>query len=268
MPDSYLDFHDKPKRKFSFTFILVIISVITGHLLIFSYYKGYLPHYTIQVDGNTLTFVRDDPKYLAEQAALEAEANRQIYRINGQEVTQQEYEQALQQQQQQAENQPQTNNAVIQVEPFPEPVKAKPMIADGQVRKCLDAQNHPVYQTQPCETNGYKTAKVLTQNDGNVSQSQTYNYKQAEQRKEANQTYTVDGRQVSKAEYDAVIERNKRVEAQNASNKAEYCKSLQSRREYIQSQQRVNSTQYWRDQYTEASKEWQTKCLSSSQGWS
>ncbi|WP_028450137.1 hypothetical protein [Chitinibacter tainanensis] len=266
------DYHFEPyerKSDFSQAKLIIIFSLISLIVLYLAYTQGLLPHYTLVVEGNTVTFVRDDPAYLAEQKKIE-DANRQIYKVNGVEVSEEEYNAALQHNQRMAEQQ-------IQSQTQPEnPQQSAPEESDqyhsgsnevptGQAVKCLDASNRVVYQAQPCSATGLRKTDMGI---GAVSNAQTYSYKDAEARKEANTVYKVDGRVVSKAEFDAVQEHNKRVKKQNEAQRAQYCQSLEQRRENLRSMQRVDSNQWYRDEYNRLSKEWQDKCLGWTQAWS
>jgi hypothetical protein len=238
----------QPKRKIPILLIGCIVSTAT---IIFAYANDLLPHYTATIDGMTITLARDDPRYLAEQAALEAEASRQIYRINGTEVSEFEYRQALanQQNQQPMQEQMTTLDVDQRAQPSQQAQNEYSDVHNGQTRKCIDAQGKVIYQTETCFSKGYKTQKLIQANDGAVSTA-TYSYKQEPQPQV--QTTTAQN-QV------ATMGGTKSSGTQSGSDSE--CKYLEARRESIRSLQRYNSTQSLRDEYADVSKQWQKRCL-------
>lgn len=237
--------------------ILLIGCIVSSATIIFAYVNDLLPHYTATIDGTTITLVRDDPKYLAEQAALEAEANRQIYRINGVEVSESEYRQVLaQQQNQQATEAQQT---LLEVPTDHQPTQQAQNdysdVPNGQTRKCIDSQGKVIYQTETCSSKGYKTQKLIQANDGAVSTA-TYSYKQEQQRQDPQPQVQTPSTQTQVVTMGG-------TKSGTQSGRDSECKYLESRRESIRSLQRYNSTQSLRDEYADVSKQWQKRCLSS-----
>ncbi|WP_410498292.1 hypothetical protein [Chitinibacter sp. S2-10] len=236
--------HRQPARKIPF---LLIACCITSALLIYAYTNDHLPHYTMTIDGTTITMTRIDPKYLAEQAALEAEANRQIYRINGVEVSQEQYEQALDSQNTAntpAENEPQQIQYAEQARPKQQTSVDRSDYANGQPRKCIDGNGRAVYQTETCASKGFKTDKMLSSADVAVSDALTHRYKHEAQQQADSQPENV----VS-------------MGSQKVDRRAANCDHLEEQRESIRVAQRHNSNQSIRDAYASVSNEYH-KCLS------
>nr|WP_315168348.1 hypothetical protein [uncultured Deefgea sp.] len=219
-----------------FKLYLFIACLCSMSFLYFLSLKGYLPHYTLMIDGNKWEWVRDDPKYLASLAPKplgEVDLhNQQIIAKNKAEFERRQADQ--QQYVQEVQNSIQSS---VESQPVQQATQT------GVITKCLSAAGRVVYQEQACEATGLKPVKVLSETELKGSRADAQN--------------TQILKQVTENNYQpAVASINP-----NGKQDSEYCRDIESQRENIRSQQRINSRQWHRDEYTRLSKRWQAECL-------
>ncbi|WP_297574484.1 hypothetical protein [uncultured Deefgea sp.] len=218
---------------------MVVFFCILSAALFGAYRAGVLPHYTFLIDDNKIEFIRDDVKYLAEQAqkgeAID-DANRKVIAANRQALN--AY----------AENTPDSGSTleIQHADPSDHTIVTNGYQSETanstQIVKCLSAEGRVVYQTSHCVDNGLTPVKVLSQPELQHSRADAF------------QTNAVSS---SPETYSPAIAR-----INNESKRdSPYCKNIESERERIRVQQRVNSTQYLRDQYNRLSKIWHDDCF-------
>ena len=221
------------------TLPLAVFFCILSAVLFGAYRAGALPHYTFLIDGNNIEFIRDDAKYLAEQAqkgeAID-DANRKIIATNRKALN--AY----------TENS-QDSGSILEVQ------QANPsdrtIVTNGypsesansaQVVKCLSAEGRIVYQASNCSDDGLTPIKVLTQAQLQYSSADAF------QARAGN---------TSPEPYSPAIARINHESKRDSP----HCKNIAAARERIREQQRANSTQYLRDEYRHLSQIWHNDCF-------
>ncbi|MBM5575632.1 hypothetical protein [Deefgea sp. CFH1-16] len=218
---------------------IIVFAGILSAALLGAYRADVLPHYTFLIDGNKVELIRDDAKYLAEQAqkgeAID-EANRKIIAANRKTLdayaeNTQDLDSTLEVQ----HSDPSSRTIVIN--------HHQPAVANSaQVVKCLSDEGRVVYQASNCLDNGLTPVKVLSTSELQHSRADAF---------QTNATST------SADPYKPAIARINNESKRNSP----YCKNIESERERIRAQQRANSTQYLRDQYNQLSKIWYDDCF-------
>ncbi len=223
----------KPKSKF-WVFFFFGFGLLTITLLL-AYKTNNLPHWTLIIDGNKWEWVRDDPKYLAQQAQKPLDDvdayNQQVIANN---------KAAFEQRQ---ADQQHVEQALAEIESREEPPQVQQTTQTGIITKCLNAAGRVVYQENNCESTGLKPVKVLSQTELKGSRADAQNTE-------------ILQRNIEQEYKPAVVAINP-----DEKRNSEYCRDIDSQRENIRSQQRISSRQWHRDEYTRLSKIWQSECL-------
>lgn len=228
---------NKPSRFWPLFFMG--FGLLAGVLLL-AHKTGNLPHYTLMIDGNKWEWVRDDAKYLASLPPKPLDEvdlhNQQIIAANRAAFAKRS-EQANQQ------GQPVIGEAqqVAEINNAPQPFYPAPRT--GQITKCQTNSGRVVYQEQDCFTTGLKPVKVLSSAELTDSRADAQN--------------TQILHQVTENNYQPAVASLNPDEKRNS----QHCRDIESQRDNIRSQQRINSRQWHRDEYTRLSKLWQSDCL-------
>lgn len=236
--DMNLSEYSKSKRS-NFLPLLFFFFIALAAALYLLEKSGNLPHYTLLIDGNKWEWVRDDPKHLASLPPKPLDEvdlhNQQIIAKNKAEFDRRQTGEFHQSEPQASEQTQQINQATQQTQQITQQT--------GVITKCLTSSGRVVYQEQSCQSAGLKPVKVLSETELKGSRADVQNTKILNQVTENNYQPAV-----------ASINPNGKQDSQ-------YCRDIESQRENIRSQQRINSRQWHRDEYTRLSKIWQSECL-------
>ncbi|WP_297574482.1 hypothetical protein [uncultured Deefgea sp.] len=133
----------RPAPRSKFIPALLVVCLLCSSLLLWAYFSGRLPHYTIMVRGNTLELVRDDPAHLSATlpAPVVADDPQDLFVSSHPEETYIE------------------RDATLSFKGLPaQEVKAP---NPNQIYKCKTAAGSVVYQQQDCISTGHSLVEVL-----------------------------------------------------------------------------------------------------------